>query len=79
LIALIALGLLNMVMQVPILSLVFSGIAMVLFTVYLIYDIQRVVQGGETNYVLATVAIYLDLVNIFSNLLNILGWVSGED
>ena len=42
------------------------------------YDIKRVVDGGETNYVSATLAIYLDIYNVFQSLLALLGIVGGE-
>lgn len=72
LIALIIVSFLNLWLQLPFLSLVISIVGVLLFSAYLIYDVQRVVNGGETNYVLATLSIYLDVMNIFINLLNIL-------
>lgn len=57
------------------LSLIFVG----LFSAYLLYDIKRVIDGGETNYVTATLSIYLDVYNIFVSLLNILGIFGGEN
>ena len=44
----------------------------------MLIDLQRVVNGGETNYVVATLAIYLDVYNVFSNLLAILGIFGGS-
>lgn len=72
LIALIIVSLINLWLQLPMLSLIISYIGVVLFSAYLIYDVQQVVNGGETNYVRATLSIYLDIMNIFINLLNIL-------
>jgi modulator of FtsH protease len=43
-----------------------------------VYDLKRVIDGGETNYVTATLAIYLDVYNVFVNLLSILGIFGGE-
>lgn len=63
---------LNLWLQLPALQLALSIVAVILFSVYLIYDVQQVVNGGETNYVRATLGIYLDIMNIFINLLSIL-------
>jgi len=52
--------------------------ALMLTVVYILFDVQRVVNGGETNYVTATLAIYLDLYNVFVNLLAILGIFGGN-
>ncbi len=77
--ALVALGVTNMFLQVSVLSLVISAVALVVFSMFLLYDLQQVVNGGETNYVMATLSIYLDLVNIFQSLLNLLGFVGSDD
>jgi modulator of FtsH protease len=47
--------------------------AMGIFSAWLIFDVQRVINGGETNYISATLSIYLDLYNIFTALLQLLG------
>jgi FtsH-binding integral membrane protein len=52
--------------------LTISAVAVVLFAGYILYDVSRIVNGGETNYVMATLAIYIDIYNIFVNLLNLL-------
>jgi len=44
----------------------------------LLVDLKRIVDGGETNYISATLALYLNLVNIFQNLLMLLGIFGGE-
>jgi modulator of FtsH protease len=44
----------------------------------MLYDIKQVIDGGETNYISATLAIYLDLFNIFQSLLALLGIFGGE-
>ena len=49
-----------------------------IFSAFLLVDLQRVINGGETNYVSATLAIYLDVYNIFSNLLMLLGILGGN-
>ena len=78
LIALIIVGFLNLWLQLPMLSLVLSAVALILFSAYLIYDVQQVVNGGESNYVLATMSIYLDIVNIFMSLLDIFGAIDSD-
>ena len=68
----------NLFFQIPALSLALSGVAVLLFSGFLLYDVSRVVNGGETNYVMATLAIYLDIYNIFVNLLQLLMAFMGE-
>jgi FtsH-binding integral membrane protein len=68
----------NIFLQIPALYLAVSVLAIAIFSAYMLYDVQRVVNGGETNYISATLAIYLDLYNVFVNLLALLGIVGGE-
>lgn len=68
----------NIFFQIPIFSLVISAVAIGLFSAYILYDINRIVHGGETNYISATLAVYLDIYNIFVNLLNLLMMLTGE-
>ncbi len=68
----------NIWLKMPALSLTISVLAMLIFSAYMLYDVQRVVNGGETNYISATLAIYLDVYNVFSSLLQILGFAGGE-
>ena len=49
-----------------------------IFSAFILYDVQRIINGGETNYVTATLGIYLSVYNIFSNLLALLGIFGGE-
>ncbi len=77
-ILLIVASLANMFFQVPAVALALSGVAVLLFSGFILYDVSRVVTGGETNYVMATLAIYLDIYNLFVNLLQILMAVLGE-
>ena len=44
----------------------------------MLYDIKRVIDGGETNYISATLAIYLDIYNVFQSLLALLGIFGGD-
>ena len=68
----------NMFFHVPAAALAISAIAILIFAGYLLYDISRVIHGGETNYVMATLSIYLDIYNIFINLLSLLMALTGE-
>lgn len=77
-ILLIVASLANMFFQVPALALTISAIAVLIFSAYILYDISQIVNGGETNYVMATMGLYLDIYNIFINLLNLLMAFSGE-
>jgi modulator of FtsH protease len=49
-----------------------------IFSAFMLYDIKRVMDGGETNYVSATLAIYMDIYNVFQSLLALLGIFGGE-
>lgn len=49
-----------------------------IFSAYMLYDLKRIVDGGETNYISATLALYLDVINVFQALLALLGVVGGE-
>lgn len=57
---------------------VISTLAIAIFSAYLLYDLKQVIDGGETNYISATLAIYLDLFNIFQSMLALLGIFGGE-
>ena len=78
LILLIIASLANLFFQVPAMALTISAIAVLIFSAYILFDISRIVHGGETNYVMATMGLYLDIYNIFINLLNLLMAFSGE-
>jgi len=58
--------------------IVMSMIAIGIFSAYMLYDVKRIVDGGETNYISATLALYLDIINVFQNLLALLGIFGGE-
>ncbi|WP_199033103.1 Bax inhibitor-1/YccA family protein [Ralstonia sp. ASV6] len=68
----------NIWLQMPAMMLTISVLAIAIFSAYILFDVQRIVNGGETNYVTATLAIYLDVYNIFTNLLAILGIFGGN-
>jgi modulator of FtsH protease len=68
----------NMFLQIPALALTLSTLVIVVFSLFLLYDLQRIMRGGETNYVMATTGVYLSLFNIFANLLHLLLALTGE-
>ena len=58
--------------------IVISMLAIGIFSAYMLYDLKQIIDGGETNYISATLALYLDLFNIFQSLLALLGIWGGE-
>ena len=68
----------NIFLHLPALYLVVSVMAIAIFSAYILFDVQRVINGGETNYISATLSIYLDVYNIFVNLLSLLGIFGGS-
>ena len=69
----------NIFFAMPALSLAVSGAIVMLMSGFILYDTSRIVNGGETNYVMATVSLYLSIYNLFVSLLHILGAFSGDD
>ncbi len=78
LVLLVIASLANLFFQVPAVALTISAIAVLLFSAYILYDISQIVHGGETNYVMATLGLYLDIYNIFVNLLSLLMAFAGD-
>jgi modulator of FtsH protease len=68
----------NIFFQVPALALAIAALAVVIFSAYILYDINRIVTGGEDNYITATLAVYLDIYNVFVSLLQLLLAFTGE-
>ena len=77
-IALLVAMLANMFLQIPALALTISTLVVVVFSLFLLYDLNRIVRGGETNYIMATTGVYMSLFNIFANLLHLLLALGGE-
>jgi modulator of FtsH protease len=69
----------NMFFQIPALSLALSAAIIFIMGGFILYDTSRMVNGGETNYVLATIGLYIAILNIFTSLLHILGVMGGDD
>ena len=59
--------------------LVISVMVIGLFSAYMLYDLKQIIDGGETNYISATLALYLDIFNVFQGLLALLGLTSGNN
>ena len=79
LILLIIAAIANVFLAIPAMAIAISAIGALLFTGYLLYDLSRIVNGGETNYITATLAVYLDIYNLFVSLLNLLMIFNGNN
>ena len=71
-------GIVNVFVGSSAFMLVLSTMAIGIFSAFLLVDLKRIIDGGETNYITATLAIYLNLFNIFQSLLSLLGLFGGE-
>ncbi len=69
----------NIFLAIPAMTLAISSVIIILMSGFILYDTSRIIHGGETNYILATVSLYLNIYNIFISLLQILGALSGDD
>ncbi|MFO1412336.1 MAG: Bax inhibitor-1/YccA family protein [Burkholderiales bacterium] len=78
LVLLIVASLANIFFQIPALSVTISAIAVLIFSAYILFDLSRIIHGGETNYIMATLSLFLDVYNIFVSLLNLLMAFSGQ-
>ena len=77
-IVLIVGGIINMFVGSTAGMMAMSMAAIGIFSAYMLYDVKRIIDGGETNYISATLALYLDIVNVFQSLLALLGIFGGE-
>ena len=68
----------NIFLAIPALSLTISAAVILIMSGFILYDTSRMVSGGESNYLLMTVSLYLSIFNIFINLLNLLGFASDD-
>jgi len=76
--ALVVGGIINIFVGSTAGMLALSVAAIAIFSAYMLYDIKQIIDGGETNYISATLALYLDIVNVFQSLLALLGIFGGE-
>lgn len=79
LLVLLVASVIGLFVQSTVLHLVISAVGALLFTAYLLYDISNVVTGRETNYVTASLSVFLNMFNLFVNLLRLLGLFPGDD
>jgi modulator of FtsH protease len=71
-------GMINIFVGSTVGMMVISTLAIAIFSAYMLYDLKQVIDGGETNYISATLAIYLDIFNVFQSMLALLGIFGGE-
>ncbi len=77
---LIVASLANIFLQIPAMTLALSGVGVILFSGFILYDVSRIVNGGETNYIMATLSLYMSIYNLFTSLLQLLmGLMGGDD
>ncbi|HYQ92473.1 MAG TPA: Bax inhibitor-1/YccA family protein [Candidatus Competibacteraceae bacterium] len=69
----------NIFLALPALTMTLSAVVILLMAGFILYDTSRIINGGETNYIMATVALYIDIYNLFINLLQLLGIFSSDD
>jgi len=69
----------NIFLQIPAMALAMSAVGVILFSGFILYDVSRIVNGGETNYVMATLGLYLSIYNLFTSLLQLLMGLMGSN
>jgi modulator of FtsH protease len=69
----------NIFFQIPALSLAISAAIIMVMSGLILFDTSRIIHGGETNYIRATISLYLSVYNIFVHLLSMLGIMGGDD
>lgn len=79
LIVVILASVINLFLHEPLFNLVISGVSAILFSIYIIFDVNRIVKENNVDVVDATLALYLDIINLFMSLLNILSALSGNN
>jgi modulator of FtsH protease len=72
-------GIANIFLQSSALMITISVLAIGIFSAFIMYDLRRVKDGEETNYISATLGVYLSLLNVFQSLLAILGFAGSND
>lgn len=68
----------NMFFQIPALAMAISAMIIVVFSLFILHDVSRIVNGGETNYIMAATGVYISLYNIFVSLLHLLMAFAGN-
>ena len=72
-------GLAAVFFQIPALALAVSAMFVLLMSGFILYETSNILHGGETNYIMATVSLYVSIYNLFTSLLQILGFLGGDD
>ena len=72
-------GLAAIFLEIPALSLTVSAAFVLLMSGLILYETSHIIHGGETNYLLATVTLFASIFNLFTSLLQLLGFVNGDD
>ena len=72
-------GLGNLFFQLPALGLAVSSMFIMLMAGLILYQTQQIIRGGETNYIMATVTLFITIYNLFMSLLHIFGFAFGDD
>ena len=78
LIIVIAASILNIFLHLPMLHLIISAVSAVLFSFYILYDTQHIIRGNVSSEIEAAVSLYLDFLNLFISLLNLLGYANDD-
>jgi modulator of FtsH protease len=72
-------GLAAIFFALPMLSLAVSAMFVLLMSGLILYETSNIIHGGESNYIMATVTLYVSIYNLFTSLLHLLGFMSGEE
>ena len=68
----------NMFFQIPALAMAISAVIIVIFSLFILHDVSKIINGGETNYIMAATGVYISLYNIFVSLLHLLMAFAGN-
>lgn len=79
LLGMILVGLIGLFVNVPALHLALAFVGVLVFSGYILYDTSAIIHGGESNYIMATVALYLDILNLFLNVLRIVSFFTNSN
>ena len=80
LVLMIIMGVVNMIfLQMPAVALAISFVVLIICSMFIIYDTNKVIRGGETNYIVVATGFYLSLLNIFQSLMNLTGFFSLDE
>ena len=80
LVLMIIMGLVNFfLLQMPALALALSALILIISSLFIIYDTNKVIRGGETNYIIVAMSFYVSIINIFSSLMNLLSFFNSDE